>query len=246
MDAASADRYAGSELELFSAVLNWKAYWCSRVRPYIAGEVLEVGAGIGSNTRLLDDGASGRWTCLEPDPGLCVSLRANVFAGGSRRTHECVCGTLAALVDRSFDTIVYIDVLEHIEDDRGELDRAAQLLRPGGHLVVLAPAHNALFSAFDAAIGHFRRYDRAMLRAIAPAGVAEVAMPYLDCAGLLLSAANRLLLRQSMPTKAQLHFWDTWIIPVSRMLDPLLRYSAGKTVIAVWRRPVQPGTGRSA
>jgi len=51
-----------------------------------------------------------------------------------------------------------------------------------------------------------------------------------------LSSANMLLLRQSMPTKAQLRFWDQWIIPVSRVLDRLFRYSVGKTIIAVWRK----------
>jgi hypothetical protein len=51
---------------------------------------------------------------------------------------------------------------------------------------------------------------------------------------MILSAANMLLLKQSMPTKAQLRFWDRWVIPVSRVLDKLLLYSVGKTVIAVW------------
>jgi hypothetical protein len=44
------------------------------------------------------------------------------------------------------------------------------------------------------------------------------------------------LLRQSMPTKAQLHFWDHWVVPVSRVLDKLFMYSVGKTIVAIWRR----------
>jgi len=138
---------------------------------------------------------------------------------------------------RQFDTILYIDVVEHIEKDREELKRAASHLRPGGHLIVLSPAHQRLFSPFDAAIGHFRRYNRAMLRAISPAGLLLERMRYLDSAGMILSAANMLLLRQSMPTAAQLRFWDLCIVPISRVLDKLLLYSIGKTVIAVWRRP---------
>ena len=74
-----------------------------------------------------------------------------------------------------------------------------------------------------------------MLRAISPASLRLERMRYLDCAGLILSAANMLFLRQSMPTKAQLRFWDQWIVPVSRVLDRLLLYSVGKTIIAVWR-----------
>ena len=67
--------------------------------------------------------------------------------------------------------MLYIDVLEHIEHDLDELARAASHLAPGGHLVVLAPAHQALFSDFDRAIGHYRRYNRAGLQKLAPAGL---------------------------------------------------------------------------
>jgi SAM-dependent methyltransferase len=157
----------------------------------------------------------------------------------SLRAYQTVCGTLESLPGQEFDTIIYIDVLEHISNDREELIHAGSHLRPGGHLIVLSPAHQRLFSPFDAAIGHFRRYNSAMLRAISPAGLRLERMRYLDCAGLILSAANMLLLRQSMPTRAQLRFWDHWVIPVSRILDKLFRYSIGKTIIAVWRKGAQ-------
>jgi 2-polyprenyl-3-methyl-5-hydroxy-6-metoxy-1,4-benzoquinol methylase len=231
-------KYVGSELDLFAVALNWKTYWSGQLRPFIKGNVLEVGAGIGSNTRFLDpQGGAGRWTCLEPDPELTSKLIESVGNLDSGRSYEVVCGTLESMPSRQFDTILYIDVLEHIEKDREELKSAASHLRPGGHLIVLSPAHQRLFSPFDAAIGHFRRYNRAMLRAISPAGFLLERMRYLDSAGMILSAANMLLLRQSMPTAAQLRFWDLCIVPISRVFDKLLLYSIGKTVIAVWRRP---------
>jgi hypothetical protein len=95
-----------------------------------------------------------------------------------------------------------------------------------------------LYTPFDASIGHFRRYDRPMLRRISPANLRLERMRYLDCAGLFASAANLLFLRQSMPTKAQLRFWDSWIVPLSRILDRLLQYSVGKSILAVWQKPV--------
>lgn len=232
------DKYVGSELELFAGVHNWKEYWAGQLRPFVKGDILEVGAGIGSNTRLLDSvGGSGRWVCLEPDPELLGQLTRNIAQTEAQRSYEPVRGTLESLSGQLFDTIVYIDVLEHIENDFEELNRAASHLRSGGHLIVLSPAHQRLFSPFDAAIGHFRRYDRKMLRAISPSGLRLERIRYLDCAGLILSAANMLLLRQSMPTKAQLGFWDRWIVPVSRVFDKRFGYSLGKTIIAIWERP---------
>jgi SAM-dependent methyltransferase len=229
-------KYVGSELDLFAAVWNWKAYWARQIQPFLAGDILEVGAGIGSNTRFLDPGGTGRWVCLEPDPVLAGEL-VKKFAETRLRPAEAVWGTLESLASQQFDTILYIDVLEHIDNDRDELNRAASHLRPGGHLIVLSPAHQSLFSPFDAAIGHFRRYNRPILRTISPASLRLERMRYLDCGGLILSAANMLLLRQSMPTKAQLRFWDNWIVPISQVLDKLFLYSVGKTIIAVWRRP---------
>jgi SAM-dependent methyltransferase len=229
-------KYVGSELDLFAAVGNWKSYWASQIHPFVAGDVLEVGAGIGSNTEFLDSGGVGRWVCLEPDPDLEAQLRQKL-AERTTRNYESLTGTIQLLTGQRFDTILYIDVLEHIEKDREELNAAASLLRPGGCLIVLSPAHQRLYSPFDTSIGHFRRYDRPMLRRISPANLHLERMRYLDCAGLLASAANLLFLRQSMPTKAQLGFWDGWIVPISRVLDPLLLYSVGKSILAIWWKP---------
>jgi SAM-dependent methyltransferase len=235
--AVSEFQYVGSELDLFAAVHNWKAYWSRQIRPFIKGDVVEAGAGIGSNTRFLDPGHKGRWVCLEPDPQLLSRLVENLKTIESGRRYEAVCGTLQTLGDQQFDTIIYIDVLEHIEHDRDELSLAASRLRPGGHIVVLSPANQRLFTPFDAAIGHFRRYNKRMLRTISPAHATVERLQYLDSVGLFASAVNLLFLRQSAPTKAQLQFWDHWIIPLSRTLDRLIRYSAGKTILGIWQRP---------
>jgi SAM-dependent methyltransferase len=227
--------YVGSELELFAAACNWKSYWSRQIRPFITGDVIEVGAGIGSNTPFLDPGGNKRWVCLEPDSLLIAQLNENLKRTMARPRYETVCGTLRTLdADQRFHTILYIDVLEHIENDREELDTAAGYLRPGGRIIVLAPAHQWLFSPFDAAIGHFRRYNRSMLRSISPISLRLEQLTYLDSAGLTASAANLFLLRQSMPTKAQLRFWDHWIVPVSQVVDKLLLHSVGKSIVAIW------------
>lgn len=229
-------KYIGSELELFAAVHNWKSYWSSRIRPWVTGDILEVGAGIGTNTLYLDRGGKRRWVCLEPDPLLTAQLTLNLRQTNAGCGYEIVCGTLQSLEASQFDTIIYIDVLEHIENDREELEAAATLLRAGGRLIVLSPAHQRLFTPFDAAIGHFRRYNRRMLQNISPASLRLEQVWYLDSAGLLLSAANLLFLRQSMPTKAQLAFWDRCVVPVSRVLDIFLLGLVGKSIVAIWLR----------
>ncbi len=230
--------YPGRELELFAAAGRWHAYWRDQVRPFLGAEVLEVGAGIATHSVALAGQGARRWIALEPDAAMAREAGRRLAEAGL--TPRCAArhGTTETLAaGERFDTVLYIDVLEHIADDREELARGYAHLRPGGHLVVLAPAHQSLYSAFDAAIGHHRRYTRAALLEMAPSDAAVARARYLDSVGLLASAANRLLLRQDMPTAGQIALWDRLMVPLSRLADPALGYRAGKSVLAVWRKP---------
>jgi len=233
----TAPGYVGRELELFAAARNWKTYWSSRIGPLLRGRVLEVGAGVGANAPFLLTPRVRSLVSLEPDPALAARLKANRDAAGDARW-RVFRGTLSGTREApAFDSIVYLDVLEHIEDDTGELGEAARRLRPGGVLVVLAPAHPSLFSPFDASIGHHRRYTRSTLAAVAPAGLAPVVSTYLDSAGAALSLANRLLLRRPLPTPGDIAFWDRRVVPLAPRLDPLAGRFFGRSVLGAWRAP---------
>jgi SAM-dependent methyltransferase len=230
--------YVGEELDVFRHATRWKRYCAAELKPFIHGDVLEVGAGIGGTAHFLCSTGTRTWTCLEPDERLCARLRERVRTNPLPAPVTVRQGTLADLaVNATFDTLLYIDVLEHIENDAAELAMAAGRLKPGGSLIVLSPAHNWLFSEFDKAIGHFRRYNRRSLLGIGPPDLRIVRAFYLDAAGVLASLTNRLFLKASTPTSSQVRFWDTWIIPVSRAIDPLLARRLGKTVVAVWQKP---------
>ena len=229
------DHYIGDELEIFREATRWKKYFSHVLSPYIHGRVLEVGAGIGGTTTILHNDAVSEWVCLEPDPELARSLSELIDTDS--RLQNCLVRTefVADLSeDEIFDTILYVDVLEHIEDDKTELQQAMKHLSPGGSLIVLSPAHQWLYSEFDKAIGHFRRYTKSSLLHLTPTGAKVRDARYLDSVGMIASAANRLMLSQSMPKRRQILFWDRCMVPVSRVLDPLLTYSLGKSVIAVW------------
>ena len=231
--------YVGSELDLFSAATNWKGYFRDQIAPYLGKDVLEVGAGLGGTTRVLCRGSERRWTCLEPDPALAARLEAEIRSASLPGCCETRLGTIEGLDEReTFDTVLYIDVLEHIEDDRGEVARAARRLRPGGHLIALSPAHQWLFTPFDAAIGHYRRYSRRGFGALASADLEEVRLVYLDSIGLFASLTNKLILKSAMPKPSQIAFWDRVLVRMSKVVDPVLGHSAGKSVLAVWRKPL--------
>lgn len=241
-------QYAGQELDVFAHARNWKRYWASKARPFLGGDVAEVGAGIGSNTPLLRPSAARSWTCLEPDPRLANRLREALDSDPETRSCKVVVGTTASLKQEpQFDSIIYIDVLEHIADDKEELRRAAGLLRPGGTVVVLSPAHQWLYTPFDQSIGHFRRYTTKTLAACTPSECDLVKILYLDSCGLLASLGNRLLLKQQNPSLRQIQFWDRYLVPGSVMFDPVFRFAVGKSILGVWRRlPESPSPHRSS
>ena len=134
----------------------------------VSGKVADVGSGTGFGTHLLCRGAD-RVDGYEVDPD-AKEFSQRCFSNGVIRFYEAdiTRPTPAAWFRLHYDFVVMVDVIEHIEDDAGELARAATRLAPGGKLIVLAPAHQFLFSPFDEAIGHFRRYTRKTLAAAAP------------------------------------------------------------------------------
>lgn len=138
--------------------------------------------------------------------------------------------------NREFDSVVCINVLEHIENDAEEIQNAARMLKSGGTLIVRAPLHHWLFTPFDEAIGHFRRYSARTLEAIRPEVLRERSTIYLDSVGVLASAGNRLFLRSASPSQKQIQFWDKFLVRISLGLDKVLRYRVGNTIVVVWEK----------
>lgn len=231
---SEAFKYPGDELALFQHAKNWKRYFSKKIRPFIKGNVLEVGAGIGATTLLLNDGSAKQWTMLEPDEQMSAALKGRMTEFPTNCDLQP--GTINNITG-TFDTIIYIDVLEHIENDATEVKKAGGLLNKGGHLVILAPAFRSLYSPFDKAIGHYRRYNWKMLKSIKPADLECISSRYYDSVGYFASVMNKIFLKQKYPTLKQVMFWDRWMVPISRLSDKIFFHSFGKSIISIWKKP---------
>lgn len=229
--------YIGDELEVFQYAKNWKKYWGQRIKPYLGQTILEVGAGIGGTTQVLCHPDYALWLGIEPDAKMVDDLNARLAKGEFAPNCQFRVATVQTLApDELFDSILYIDVLEHIEHDRQEVMDAIQHLKPNGYLIVLSPAFQFLYTPFDEAIGHYRRYTSAMMRDLTPDTAKLADVFYLDAVGMLASMGNLLFLRASQPSRAQIGFWDSVLVPISRIFDRLVGYRFGRSVIAVWQR----------
>lgn len=231
-------QYIGEELKLFKEAINWKDYSFSQFSSFIKGNVLEVGAGIGTNTLTFlnrKDIKFDSWTATEIDTQQ-VQILTQLKTDGKFTDKHTVKQAYVAELDEQFDTLIYIDVLEHIEDDKAEVLNALNALKPNGHLIILCPAHNWLFSPFDESIGHYRRYDKKRYLDILPKDFEMLRLRYLDSIGILASATNKLFLRKSYPTLQEVKFWDNYIVPISKITDGLLFYTLGKSVLMVVKK----------
>ena len=229
-------KYIGDELSIFKDAINWKRYWYNSVQSYVKGNLLEVGAGIGINTKLiLKNPNINNVLAIEPDELLANQIMKNNKVNSSKIRVQI--GYLNDLsLSKTFDTIIYTDVLEHIKNDSSELNRAKLHLNKGGHLIIIVPAYNFLFSPFDKAIGHYRRYNKKMLKNSVPNDLTRIELFYLDSLGACASLLNKYILKQSYPSKSQILKWDKLIIPTSKIIDKIIFRSFGKTLIGIWKK----------
>jgi SAM-dependent methyltransferase len=229
--------YESSDLEIFAKATNWKKYWADKLRPQISGQVVEVGAGVGTSTKYLCTQEYPHWLCLDPDPSHVTQLTRLIESGELPGFCEAKGGVLADLAsDFRADTILYVDVLEHIEEDEGEIKLAASHLRPGGHIVVLSPAFRFLYSPFDKTVGHYRRYEKSDAPRLTAEDLALVDVFFLDSVGFLASLTNRMFLKSTMPSPEQIAVWDGMMIPLSKFADVFFRFVFGRSIVMIWRK----------
>jgi 2-polyprenyl-3-methyl-5-hydroxy-6-metoxy-1,4-benzoquinol methylase len=208
------------------------------ISPWLGQRILEVGCGIGTYTAELATGAR-QITAMDME-------RAFVDEAARRlRQHpnvRLICGDATApdtakADGAGFDTVILLDVLEHIEDDRALLAALGARLEPGGRLILKVPAMPSLYSPMDAAIGHWRRYDKAALTAaVAGAGLEVVRIWSFNAAAVPAWWWNGRVLKRRSPPQEQVALYNR-LVPVLRPLDRLARLFCGISLFAVARRP---------
>ena len=230
--------YFGRDLAAMARARNLPRWIMEQLGPFVGRRAVEIGAGCGNFTPLIVGAGVEKLLCVEPSANMIGSLRRQV---ASLPPAEALAGTLADVprqIDWRPDTIFYVNVLEHIEDDRGEMRGAFDLLEPGGHVLIFVPALQWLFGSADRAFGHFRRYGRRGLRSVVEgAGFRIVAVRYFDIAGVLPWFVLFRVLRLECFTPGQVVLFDRLVVPVMRRVERLVPPPFGKNLVCVARRP---------
>jgi glycosyltransferase involved in cell wall biosynthesis len=185
---------------------------------YLGNRILEVGAGVGNQTRYFID--RERVIASDIEAHYLRELKTKFGRRGSVRVgsfHFPLTGQdRADLQAEQLDTVVCLNVLEHIEDDRATVRDFASVLPPGGHLVLLVPSLPALYGTLDINLGHHRRYNREeMMRLLAEAGFTVESLRFLNRVGALGWWLNSRVLRRRVLPRGQLAAFK-WLLPLLR------------------------------
>jgi len=217
------------------AAPRYNRWQYSRVAPYLGRRICEIGSGIGNMSTLILGGAPELLVLTDIDSYYREALR-HQFDG----RHDVVVEELA-LPDKSaanrfqryaLDTVVALNVIEHIAEDLEALKSMAAMLRPGGRAVILVPAFQKLFGSLDRELGHLRRYTRSGLsQRMHEAGFRVERAFYFNLVGTIGWWINARLRQAPRIPLEQLRYFDT-LVPILRLEDrvPL---PFGQSVIAI-------------
>lgn len=203
------------------------------LRPHIGQRVIEAGAGNGNLTEQMLD--RERVLCLDMDPAHVRALEERYRGRQNLQVMQCDISDshLVRFAREGFDTVLCVNVLEHVLDDRKALRNFYELLPSGGRLVLLVPAIPLLYSTLDEALEHHRRYSRPELRErVLGAGFEVIETRYLNLFGIpgwLLS--GKLLRKRILPTRL-LGLFNT-LVPFFRVFERLTGPPVGLSLIAI-------------
>jgi SAM-dependent methyltransferase len=220
--------------------------WISEeAHPFIGDRLAEIGAGIGTFTNMLVRNhvarhPTVRLAVFEPERTLFQLLQERM----ERTCPELLrAGRLVATngsfdaLPGQFDTVIMINVLEHIKDDQDTIRAAYHALSPGGACIVFVPALSWLYSPLDRSVGHFRRYERTQMEQIMRAGGFEVvAAKYMDCLGVLPWYLLNVIGGSTSINPRLAHIYDRWFVPVTRWIEHRWPPRIGKNVLVVARK----------
>ena len=235
-DLYDPDQYGSNILVALSEVPRFNRWMGDVLRPFVGDRVLEIGAGIGNITRRLLP--RSRYTATDVNPHYLDYLR-NLSQSKPymdvRPVDLADPGSFAELEGR-YDTVVCLNVLEHIPDESRAVQNLASALEPGGLAIVLVPRGPRLFGALDEALGHQRRYTRATLReALEKQGFVVERIFDFNRASVPGWWLNGKLLRRRHFSRFQLKTLD-WLIWLIRRVDRWLPWG-GISLVALARRP---------
>jgi SAM-dependent methyltransferase len=205
----------------------------SYFRPFLGARILEVGAGTGSFAERLHEAAPDSHLYLyEPAGNLYPSLEARFR--GRPRVHVAHGSLQDAADSHCPDTIVMVNVLEHIQEDSSCLEQARAILQSSGHLLLFVPALQPIYGTMDRALEHFRRYGKKELsHKLRAAGFRILKIRYFNLIGVAAWGLYARVLKRVSISARDARFYTRWVVPPLEAIERWVEPPLGQSLLAV-------------
>lgn len=228
---------------LFSISGNYRTYQFDLIKKYIGKNILEVGTGCRSFTKKItnDKKDINRLVSIEPSTTIYNMSLSNYTFPDYVEFLNIDLFDLHTENNRKFDTIIFIHVLEHIENDKAALDKAYDLVSSGGYVLLEVPALQWLYSEHDKTIGHYRRYNKKLMKSIIDTNKFRIIkLWYQDPLGVIGSfiyfKLRNIKLKSNEGVKLvakQGKIYDNIIIPIEKFLERFVRFPFGLSLTCI-------------
>jgi len=228
--------YAGKDLEAMSFAVNYHRWILSIFAPYLGSRVVEVGAGTGSFSELLLERRLESLSLVEPSSAMYQQLCRRVGESQNVKTYNDIFENVAERIRSAErpDSIIYVNVLEHIADDVHELNVINKTLDAGGRIFIFVPALRWLHGSYDRAINHFRRYTRTELeKKCVASGFKVTESRYFDLLGVLPWWVKYKVFQSNNMEPGAVRFYDQRVVPIARTLESSVTPPIGKNVLLI-------------
>ncbi|MCK4401093.1 class I SAM-dependent methyltransferase [bacterium] len=210
--------------------------WCyNKVEPFLGRKILELGSGIGRISKYLVR-KDREVTLLDIDKEYTNYLRKRFISNpGVRIVEADILKVDEVLTDRNFDTVVGINILEHVNNDVEAVERLKKIITATGRLVLIVPAHKVLFSNFDKRVGHYRRYSKKELQdKLLKGGFFIEKIEFMNVLGPIGWFLQFRLLKRKRMSKTTIQFFDK-LVPLIALIEKYVRFPFGLSLLCVAR-----------
>lgn len=228
-------KYIADDLDSMANAVNYYSWLIDIFGDYIDGHVLEVGAGSGTFSKfLLDKSKCQKLSTVEPAKEVFELQKSNLSEYSNVNHHHGFLNEVKDKFEEKFNSVVYINVLEHVEDDFKEMEHCADVLEPGGHACIYVPAMQSIYGEFDKKVGHYRRYSKSRLKEVLEnAGFELKSLNYSDVFGILPWLLNFRILKKEDLSHGSVKFYDKFMVPIIKFIESLMHPPIGKNLWAV-------------
>jgi len=225
--------YHGRDLEAMSFATNYHQLIVDEFRPFLGQRIAEVGGGMGNFSEFLLACDISELVTFEPSENMFPVLERNLSRYNNVHLKKDYFENHSDEYIQQFDSVCYVNVLEHIENDREALIQAHRTLREKGHLLIFVPALQFLYSKFDSLIGHYRRYTKpGLVDLVNSAGYSIVKARYFDSVGILPWYLAYVVCK--MTTGSRYFFlYDKIVVPVVGFIERKITPPIGKNILLI-------------